>query len=67
MSQFYKVNYFRESAAGLQSIPYFLGKWIANIPRIGLAAVFFWFAFSIRYQQTGDATKLYLLTVLLYW
>jgi hypothetical protein len=31
---FVKVNYFREAAAGLQTFPYFLGKWIANFPRV---------------------------------
>ncbi len=62
-----KVNYWRESAAGLQSIPYFFGKWIANIPRITCAAVFFWVAFSVKYQNTGNAGALYLIILALYW
>ena len=61
------MNYYREASSGLQSIPYFLGKWLANIPRIVCAALFFWIAFSIKYQNTGNAGDLYLIILFLYW
>jgi apolipoprotein N-acyltransferase len=40
---------------------------LANIPRIILAALFFWLAFSIKYQNTGSPWLLYLIILFLYW
>jgi cell division protein FtsX len=62
-----QVNYYRESSSGLQSMPYFFGKWLANLPRIIFAALFFWIAFSIKYQNTGRSGDLYLIILFLYW
>lgn len=62
-----QVNYWRECAVGLNSVPYFFGRWIANFPRIFCSALFFWFAFSIQFQNTGSAGGLYLIILMLYW
>jgi hypothetical protein len=62
-----QVNYWRESASGLRSTPYFFGRWIANFPRIVLSALFFFFSFSIRFSNTGSALGLYQIVLMLYW
>ena len=62
-----QVNYWRECAAGLQSTPYFIGKFIANFPKIVGAAAFFFISFRIQFQDTGDADDLYSLILSLYW
>lgn len=50
-----QVNFWRETSSGLQPVPYFFGKWIAYIPRIICSAFFFWFAFSIKFNNTGHS------------
>jgi len=62
-----QVNYWRECSSGLQSIPYFFGKFIANFPRIVFAALFFFIAFETRFQNTASANKLYTMILALYW
>ena len=62
-----QVNYWRECAAGLHSIPYFIAKFIANFPRIVGAALFFFIAFDIRFQNTASPNSLYLTVFSLYW
>lgn len=62
-----QVNYWRECAAGLQSIPYFIAKFIANFPRVVGAALFFFIAFDIRFQNTASSNELYLIIFGLYW
>jgi len=62
-----QVNYWRECAAGLQTIPYFIAKFIANFPRVLGAALFFFIAFSVRFQNTASPSKIYVLIMALYW
>lgn len=64
---YYQVNYWRESAAGLKTVPYFIAKWIVEFPNIVLAAAFFWFAFLIRFPNTGSDSNLFLLIFSMYW
>ena len=40
---------------------------MADIPRIICAAVFFWIAFSIKFQNTGSPTSLFSIILLMYW
>lgn len=62
-----QVNYWRECSSGLNSGPYFFGRWIANFPRIVMSALFFFFSFSIRFSNTGRALGLYQIILMLYW
>lgn len=62
-----QVNYWRECTAGLKTIPYFLAKWIVEVPNIVMAALFFWFAFIIRFPNTNTAARLYELFFAMYW
>lgn len=63
-----QVNYYREAAAGLKSAPYFFGKWIADFPRVFFSAVFFYLAFSSRFQDTNtNATRMFILVLCFYW
>ena len=62
-----QVNYWRECAAGLQSIPYFIGKFIANFPRIIFAALFFFISFETNFQNTASSNELYSMIMALYW
>lgn len=61
------MNYWRESAAGLKTFPYFIAKWIVEFPNIVLAASFFWFAFLIRFPNTGSNENLFMLFFSMYW
>jgi ABC-type multidrug transport system ATPase subunit len=62
-----QVNFWRETSSGLQPIPYFFGKWFAYIPRIICSAFFFWFAFSIKFNNTGAPKDLFEIILFLYW
>ena len=62
-----QVNYWRECAAGLNSIPYFFGKWLVNFPRIVGAAGFFLISFSIRFQDTSKRGDTFAIILTLYW
>lgn len=62
-----QVNYWRESAAGLSTMPYFFAKILADFPRIFFAAVFFFAAFMTRFQTTGNLSDVFLIVLLLYW
>lgn len=63
-----QVNYYREAASGLRSIPYFFGKWIADFPRVFLSCSFFYLAFSSRFQDTNtNATRMFILVLVFYW
>lgn len=62
-----QVNYWRECSSGLNSIPYFFGRWIANFPRIVMSALFFFFSFSIRFSNTGKNLGLFQIILMLYW
>lgn len=62
-----QVNYFRESAAGLMTVPYFFAKWLADLPRMVAAACFFWLALNVRFQGTAPPRETFLIVLMLYW
>ena len=62
-----QVNYWRECTAGLKTVPYFLAKWLIELPNIVMASMFFWFAFLIRFPNTNTAGHLYELFFAMYW
>jgi hypothetical protein len=62
-----QVNYWRESAAGLKTIPYFFAKWLIEFPNILLASCFFWLAFQIRFPNTNSSGALFLFFFSVYW
>lgn len=62
-----QVNYFRESAAGLKTVPYFFAKWLADLPRMVAAACFFWLALNVRFQGTAPPRETFLIVLMLYW
>ena len=62
-----QVNYWRESAAGLRTVPYFIAKWIVEFPNIVLASCFFWLAFRIRFPNTNSSNALFVFFFAVYW
>ena len=62
-----QVNYWRESAAGLRTVPYFLAKWIMEFPNILLASCFFWLAFQLRFPNTNSPGALFTFFFAVYW
>ncbi|CAG8571773.1 7471_t:CDS:10, partial [Funneliformis caledonium] len=62
-----KVVYWRDTASGMRTIPYFLSKFIADIPRIVLAAFMFSIAFVLFYPFLSKFTELYSIVLLSYW
>jgi ABC-type multidrug transport system ATPase subunit len=62
-----QVNYWRESAAGLRTTPYFIAKWLIEFPNIVLASCFFWLAFQIRFPNTNSSGALFLFFFSVYW
>lgn len=63
-----QVNYWRECAAGLLSVPYFLAKWLSTLPMILLSAAFFWFSFYSSFNNTGTSgSQSFFIVLMLYW
>ncbi|CAI2169630.1 3148_t:CDS:10 [Funneliformis geosporum] len=62
-----KVVYWRDTSSGMRTIPYFLSKFIADIPRIALAAFMFSIAFVLFYPFLSKFTELYSIVLLSYW
>lgn len=62
-----QVNYWRECSAGLKTAPYFIAKWLVEVPNIVLATVFFNLAFGIRFPNTNDDRDLFSLFLGMYW
>eukprot|EP00762_Andalucia_godoyi_P001573 ANDGO_00205.mRNA.1 ABC transporter G family member 24 len=63
---FEEPNYFREVGSGMRTFPYYLSKAIAELPRIGFAALFFELAFLGIYETTVNVMVLYAIALLLY-
>jgi hypothetical protein len=61
------VNYWRECSAGIKTPPYFIAKWLVEVPNITLATLFFWLAFTIRFPNTGTGAQMYELFFGMYW
>src|ERR1051325_4578262 len=62
-----KVVYWHDTAAGMRTIPYFLAKFIADIPRILLAAAMFSCSFILFYPFRSLFSEVYLIILLSYW
>ena len=62
-----QVNYWRECAAGLHSVPYFVGKFIANFPLLLGASFFFYIAFEVTFQNTATSNQIFAIILALYW
>ncbi|ORX95418.1 hypothetical protein K493DRAFT_372167, partial [Basidiobolus meristosporus CBS 931.73] len=62
-----RVVFWRETASGMPTLPYFLAKAISDIPRIILAALMFTLAFIINYANNTSIWRLYVITLSLYF
>ncbi|CAG8795571.1 5614_t:CDS:10, partial [Gigaspora margarita] len=60
------VVYWRDTSAGMKTIPYFLAKIIIDIPRILIAALMFTLSLIVFYPFQVDYSKLYLIILLNY-
>jgi hypothetical protein len=58
--------FWRDTAAGMPTSAYFLAKWIADIPRIVLAAFMFSMAFILFVAQRAALWEIYVVILLLY-
>ncbi|GBC06719.1 hypothetical protein RclHR1_00700018 [Rhizophagus clarus] len=61
-----KVVYWRDTAAGMRTIPYFFAKFIADIPRLVIAAAMFTCSFILFYPYRALIVELYLIILLAY-
>ncbi|CAG8568224.1 1635_t:CDS:10, partial [Acaulospora colombiana] len=61
-----RVVYWRDTAAGMRTIPYFLAKVVADIPRILLASLMYSLAFILFYAYRAAFYEIYLIVLLLY-
>ncbi|RGB39200.1 hypothetical protein C1646_690392 [Rhizophagus diaphanus] len=61
-----KVVYWRDTAAGMRTIPYFFAKFIADIPRLVIAAAMFTCSFILFYPYRAFILELYLIILLSY-
>ncbi|RHZ83223.1 hypothetical protein Glove_99g57 [Diversispora epigaea] len=62
-----KVVYWRDTSSGMKTIPYFLAKSIADIPRILLADLMFSLAFILFYSQRSSFSEIYVIVLLSYF
>ncbi|KNE56283.1 hypothetical protein AMAG_02109 [Allomyces macrogynus ATCC 38327] len=62
-----RVVYWRETAAGRPTLPYFLGKLIADIPRIVIAAFMFSLSLILFWPYRSHFLILYAVAALLYY
>ncbi|GBC06720.1 hypothetical protein RclHR1_00700019 [Rhizophagus clarus] len=61
-----KVVYWRDTAAGMRTIPYFFAKFIADIPRLFVAAAMFTCSFILFYPYRASIFEIYLIILLSY-
>ncbi|CAG8575941.1 7626_t:CDS:10 [Diversispora eburnea] len=61
-----KVVYWRDTSSGMKTIPYFLAKSIADIPRILLAGLMFSLAFILFYSYRARYSEIYVIILLTY-
>ncbi|CAG8509884.1 480_t:CDS:10 [Funneliformis mosseae] len=61
-----KVVYWRETSAGMKSLPYFLAKFTADIPRIINASTMFSMAFIVFYSYQALFVEIYVIALLSY-
>ncbi|RHZ58597.1 hypothetical protein Glove_372g90 [Diversispora epigaea] len=61
-----KVVYWRDTSSGMKTIPYFLAKSIADIPRILLAGLMFSLSFILFYSHLSSFRDIYVIILLTY-
>ncbi|KAF0442646.1 putative ATP-dependent permease ADP1 [Gigaspora margarita] len=61
-----KVVYWRDTSAGMRTVPYFLAKLVADIPRLLIAALMFTLAFIIFYSFKARIWQIYIIILLTY-
>ncbi|CAG8581864.1 5093_t:CDS:10, partial [Diversispora eburnea] len=61
-----KVVYWRDTSSGMKTIPYFLAKSIADIPRILLAALMFSLSFVLFFSHRARYSEIYFIMLLTY-
>ncbi|CAG8697445.1 13563_t:CDS:10, partial [Funneliformis caledonium] len=61
-----QVVYWRETSAGMKSLPYFLAKFTADIPRIINASTMFSMAFILFYSYQALFVEIYVIALLSY-
>jgi hypothetical protein len=62
-----KVVYWRDTAAGMRTIPYFFAKFIADIPRLIIAAAMFTCSFILFYPYRASIFEIYVIILLAYF
>ncbi|KAI9595508.1 hypothetical protein BDF19DRAFT_422395 [Syncephalis fuscata] len=62
-----KVVYWRDSAAGMRTVPYFLAKMVADLPRCLIAAFCFSLSFIVFFPYRSKYVYLYCIISLLYY
>ena len=62
-----KIVYWRDSSAGMPTLPYFLAKLTADLPRIALASFFFTLAMTVFVDYRSNFGDLMLIFLALYY
>jgi hypothetical protein len=62
-----KVVFWRDTASGMRTIPYFIAKFVIDIPRIILGALFFAIALALFYPYRQSWASLFAIVGLLYF
>jgi ABC-type multidrug transport system ATPase subunit len=62
-----KVVFWRDTAAGMQSIPYYLAKVVADLPRCLVAALCFSLSFIVFFPYRSSYVFIYSIIMLLYF
>ncbi|RHZ83219.1 hypothetical protein Glove_99g53 [Diversispora epigaea] len=61
-----KVVYWRDTSSGMKTIPYFLAKVIADIPRMLIAGLMFSLAFILFYSYRSHFSEIFVIILLTY-
>ncbi|RHZ83218.1 hypothetical protein Glove_99g58 [Diversispora epigaea] len=61
-----KVVYWRDTSSGMKTIPYYLAKSIADVPRIIIAGLMFSLAFILFYSYQSRFSEIYVIVLLTY-
>ncbi|KAH6565656.1 hypothetical protein BASA62_007159 [Batrachochytrium salamandrivorans] len=62
-----KVVYWRDTASGMNTIPYFLAKFIVDFPRVILGGSMFFLALVLFFPYSQSAGHLYAIVICLYF
>ncbi|KAI9220286.1 P-loop containing nucleoside triphosphate hydrolase protein [Blastocladiella britannica] len=61
------VVYWRDTSAGMPTLPYFLGKFLVDIPRIFIASIMFSFSMVLFWPYRSSFPELFLIILCLYY